>query len=440
MAETISQMHDDLIRGAEAQEAAMKSLFGASRKAKAAAPVAEPAAEAEVKVEEAAPAVDTPVEAVEPAAAAEPVAEQEAEVASVAEPVAEQAVAAPEDPFGAPKVPEGISETATGEVERRRVAQGRGVFNFVHDANALSCGDDLEVDPTPKAYRSFRERMEDFDLPPKPSPWPAMMPWPNMRDLERLEQMNASDEQWKKYWQSMEARKWQMVERAKEIDRWIRENDPDRLAGRTYKERFPLQIRKPKDPYARHDEEYAADAFRGITFATLLDPASTRAQATNVRSWSHQKVNMMDGGTVRAAERHLSFGRHDGKFHKGPSEQAIQFALREGVARGWKTFKVRGTKDFTLMVERYAREMGIRVEIERINPMTAGLRLPKRRMVMPTPPSQDPTVAGAAAPTADGLPVEMDAQKPPAKEDAQHEAPDMDMEIPENPDVTPFNH
>lgn len=455
---------EELQAAAAAQEAAIKTFFGAGRrKTLAVAPEAVKGAPAQEPVaqEDGAPSSEEPVSAdVAPTQvvadaperteaeteAPESADEAPSEEAAPAVADASQAEEAPEDPFGdAPAVakrPEGIGDEAEASFEKPRVARGRGIAEVVHNANMLSCGDDIEVNPKKEALHTFEERMKAMNIPPRPSPWPAMMPWPNMRDLERLEQMKATDEQWRKYWERMEERKWEMVERAREIDQWIRENDPLRIATSTRLGSLRVlrnrAIKNGKiDPYEDHDQKHSKDAFRGVGFATLLDPSATRAQSTNVRSWSHSRVNLMDGGIVRATDTALTFGRHDGKFHQGPSEQSIQFALREGMARGWKTFRVRGTPEFTNMVEKYARELGIKVEIHRYTALKAGFGT-RKRLVMPAPPSETAQPAATRMDQAVSPDPDRTIDAPISSVDDRKRDADTEMEVGENPDVTPF--
>ena len=233
----------------------------------------------------------------------------------------------------------------------------------------------------------------------------------------------------------MEAQKFKYLERAKIIDAWIRESDPERIATKTLLERMNLRrnIREKaglEDPYEKHDARYGEEPYRGIAFASLLSPAASRAQANQVRSWGHRRVNMMDGGTVYDTKGALTFGRHDRKIGAGPSEQAIQFALREGKERGWKTFRVSGTPDFALMVEKYARELGIKAEINVYNTRTAGLTT-RKRLVMGMPPLDEAGADGASIPGAKTAPEQQKAA--PARNNDGH------SEIEESLDVSPFD-
>src|SRR5690606_930416 len=114
-----------------------------------------------------------------------------------------------------------------------------------------------------------------------------------------------------------------------------------------------------EETWERFGRANEADPFCGIRFATLLDPVQTAAVAQMVTSWGHETVHTVDGGIVRVNADTISFGVHDRKA-TGVTDMAIQMAIREGIARGWETFKVSGTPDFARRFQKYALAAGIK--------------------------------------------------------------------------------
>ena len=354
-----------------------------------AAPAAIPAEPTEVP---AAPAVS---EAPAVAEQSGPDAAAEAASVEVADPWA--AASGPEDSTSSagaqtkPTEVSGIPEGTVTHVEDSNVSKVLSLAGIVSPWHGtVGCGDEPEDNAVAPAPAETREQLlTRLGIPPRPRIWPVMMQWPPARDLELLQREGVTAEQRKAYVEGLFAKQQMMLDRAKRIDAYIRENDPAAVAAQ-------VAIHRSRDGhYGRHDKAFKLDPFYGIAWAQLLDEKTTGNVANLVASWSHRSAHTLDGGIVRVDDDMITFGRHDGPDRQGITEQSIQLALREGMARGWKTFKLRGGHEFAAMAAKHARAMNIHCEIEIYDGLFDYRR--KKLMIMPTPPvDPKPVVPGSA--------------------------------------------
>ncbi|MEP3665681.1 MAG: LPD7 domain-containing protein [Roseibium sp.] len=93
------------------------------------------------------------------------------------------------------------------------------------------------------------------------------------------------------------------------------------------------------------------------------------------------RARTIDGGEVFAGPQSVSVTK--------TSQAALELAIDEGIARGWKSHKLQGSPEFCEMAIKVARERGITAEIK----VTGPKGLFKRPIhVMPNVPPPDPDI------------------------------------------------
>jgi len=365
-----------LIEAASQLEAAQKALADLQ-----AAPVATAAPEPVVVEPEAEEVTDIQVE--EEAVQASPVEENTGSAADMAQVLGEKP----------------IHETQTD-----RKANGLAML-AKSNACMMESGDapdDVPEVRTP-GVTAYDDRLARLGIPTRPRQWPIMMRWPSEAALDHLERQGITDETRRKeiaaIMASLEAAQVKMLDRARRIDEYIRQThtrDPSRTSRQKIGDSLRL-LRKDEDTWRKRDLR-EVDPYYGIRFALLLDEKTSASTRKLVRSWGHEVAETVSGGVVRATDNAISFGvanmKHMDGYQQGRAQipmDAIKLGIMEGQARGWKTFRVQGTKDFAMNFAKVANELGVHAEITYSN--STLFPFPKRRMVvgarLPSDPVKD---------------------------------------------------
>lgn len=260
------------------------------------------------------------------------------------------------------------------EVEGDAVHEARILRSMArHDACQFTCGD--PVRETALEIDTHDRLLARLGIPKRPRLWPAVMSWPPERDLEMLDAPGVTGDQRKDYVEGLFDLQRRMLLRAEMIDEYLRENGSVNAGLRGFRTKAKREMA-------------AVDPYFGIRFATLLDERSTAAASTLVMRWGHRSADTMDGGRVRVDNDTITFGRSDRAVLGQPTEQSIQLALRETMARGWGSVNVIGNPEFAETVAKHARALNVRAEITaRYGPFGVYSR---KILVMPTPPADRP--------------------------------------------------
>jgi len=244
-------------------------------------------------------------------------------------------------------------------------ATAQGLVSAVRGEPMIMCGDDPvdEVPADAPKAETHEARLRRLGIPPRPRTWPDVMTWPPGRDLDLLDDPGVTRRQREDYLASLRQRDAEMIERARQIDAHIQET------------MGPVKISK----------ELARDPHYGVRWAVLLDEQQTRVVAKSVANWTHDRAVTLDGGVVRVGKDGFTFRRYDKPFGVGPvSDQAIQVAMAEGAARGWKSFKATGDPEFAQRVLRQAQIMNMPCEVTVLG---RSIGSPKKLRFVPPPPS-----------------------------------------------------
>lgn len=223
-----------------------------------------------------------------------------------------------------------------------------------------------------------------FAIPPRPKHWPVMMTWPNQRDMDTLCRADVTTEQRRKYFDEQLLREEKMMKRADQIHDWIMTH-----GGKLDSDR------------KKYLENLKLEPHNGIRWATLLDAKhSAHASTATVMRWGHTQVETLDGGRLRATD--------NGVKVKMATKQAIDLAIREGIARGWSTFEFKGNRKFVELAIQACREQNVEATIT-LNPALVpgipGIGFRRKIKIMPNIPGFEEVHPGTEAATRqDGTP------------------------------------
>lgn len=280
-----------------------------------------------------------------------------------------EALAAAAAKAPAPTVPQGL--------EGAEPFKGSDAESLDDDIGLGGHGMIVNGDPEPaqpsrlapsKAGDAFSSTPGDV-IPPRPHSWPIVMAWPPHQYMQALAAPEMTAEKRQKFWDHLVKQTDPMMERAAQIDEWIR----------SQRGRWNLRDRNPDDRFARTHS--IGDPYRGVRWALLLENKPIKAQGVNL--WGHSRAYLADGGVVAA--------RHDGVNVRKVSDQAVKLAMQESLARGYGSLKISGTKEFCMKAAELARAAGIEAEISYGG--FFGLGLTRKIKVMPHVP--DPIVLHA---------------------------------------------
>ena len=218
-----------------------------------------------------------------------------------------------------------------------------------------------------KAGDAFSKTPGDV-VPPRPHAWPVVMAWPPHQYMQALAAPDVTPEQRAEFWKRLEEKCDPMMERAAQIDEWIR----------SQRGKWNLRDRNYDDRFARTHS--IGDPYRGVRWALLLENKPIKAEGVNL--WGHSRAYLADGGVVAA--------RHDGVSVRKVSDQAVKLAMQESLARGYGSLKISGTKEFCMKAAELARAAGVEAEIS----YHGILGIKRRVKVMPQVPNPIVTHAG----------------------------------------------
>ena len=215
-----------------------------------------------------------------------------------------------------------------------------------------------------------------FAIPPRPRRWPVMMSWPPHREVEILNRPDVTTEMRRKFFAELLAREEKMMKRADVIHDWIATHG----GPIGWKEKRRLDALK-------------TDPHNGIRWATLLDAKSSAHAVTAAASrWGHSQCETIDGGRLRATD--------DGVRVSKATKQAIDLAIREGIARGWSTFEFKGNRKFVELAIQACREANVEATITlnpKLVPGIPGIGFRRKIKIMPNIPGYEEIHPGTGA-------------------------------------------
>ncbi len=263
----------------------------------------------------------------------------------------------------------------------------RAQMDFMDRNTAIiTCGDEIP-EQAPARKLTIDEQMQKLGFPPRPRMWPSVMAWPMQPDFNMMARKDASEEELRKYLEGMQLMQKRMLERAQQIDEYIRQYNNIEDAKRS---KWRQSLKYPTLGTIRYFKKYdylnnkarinqertKLDPYYGIRWACLLDEKATRPAANIVSTWSYNYARTNDGGVVVSDQDSIRFREF--------TQQAVTLAIHEGVARGWETIKIQGNTKFVKLAIQAANQSNVRAEItEYYGP--AGI-FRRKHVVMPAPP------------------------------------------------------
>ncbi len=299
----------------------------------------------------------------------------------------------------------------------------RAQLDFMDRNSAIvTCGDEKPED-APVQQLTIDQKMQAIGFPTRPRMWPSVMAWPMQPDFNMLARKKASEEELRKYLEGMQLLQKRMLERAKQIDEYIRKyNNPEDSARSKWRQSLKYPTFGAIRYFRKYDylnnravsniKQTELDPYYGVRWACLLDEKSTRPAANIVSTWSYNYAKTNDGGVVLTDQDSIRF--------REITQQAVALAIHEGVARGWETINMQGYDDFAKHAIQAAKQANVRAVItEFYGPFGIFKR---KHVVTPTPPGVSADEPRVETKNIGATPDSPQARKPAEDADKQNAA------------------
>ena len=236
----------------------------------------------------------------------------------------------------------------------------------------------------------------------KPEHWPSFMVFPKPDVLETIraaEMKGELDDKMKADLnEKFERYSLLMLQRAKQIDEWIMEENSVEFLEREKNRRFgfmrsfikkdiqDLRLERLEQDGAGNrspDSAFNSDPFMDIGWAVLLDPraSSKDPRFKDVARWGHRSMVMHDGGVLKSSEDGFRV-----PFGSPGTPMAAKMAVMEAFERGWTSIDISGSKEFIDAARAAAQEYGMGAKLTVFSNLTL-FGMGKTEYIMPNPPA-----------------------------------------------------